>query len=522
MPSDGARRAGRRARGGSLASSANSTQHSATGAIATANVRVPADLLGDARRGQRGDDRARVAGAGDAEHQALLLGRVPAAGQRERHREAAAGDRRAARRCRAPARRWCRRAQPTRAGSACSPRPSSPARFSPMRSTVEPRSRRNAEPPSAGTATMRPFCAGVRCRSLGDERAERAEQHPHHERHVEVGRARRRGSAREPVRRRSRIVMGASSTSTRAQPGCRDVTRVATGPRVGRGAMCASLRSPSPARNAPETRCELAWRGCRCSRSRATPSGSPPTGAPPNRRELLRRRGARVIDGPTIATAYLGSDERLRGATTASIARSADGAGGDHRHRDPGLDRGGAELGSRPRPARRAGRRPGASPGARRRRPRSQALGLEVYGDRARRADDRRAGAPRRARDPESTSRCSASATTPATPSRCCSGSTCGVTTVPVYRWQQPDDIASRAGAGARGARRPRARGHVHVGARGAQPVHHRRRRGRGRRAADRDEHQDARRVRRPRVRRGRRARSASPIRSRPTSAGSV
>ena len=35
--------------------------------------------------------------------------------------------------------------------------------------------------------------------------------------------------------------------------------------------------------------------------------------------ELLRRRGARVIDGPTIATAYLGSDERLRSATTALV-----------------------------------------------------------------------------------------------------------------------------------------------------------------------------------------------------------
>jgi uroporphyrinogen-III synthase len=32
--------------------------------------------------------------------------------------------------------------------------------------------------------------------------------------------------------------------------------------------------------------------------------------------ELLRRRGARVVSGPTIATAYLASDERLRRATT--------------------------------------------------------------------------------------------------------------------------------------------------------------------------------------------------------------
>jgi uroporphyrinogen-III synthase len=35
--------------------------------------------------------------------------------------------------------------------------------------------------------------------------------------------------------------------------------------------------------------------------------------------ELLRRRGARVLDGPTIATAYLASDERLRAATTALV-----------------------------------------------------------------------------------------------------------------------------------------------------------------------------------------------------------
>ncbi len=35
--------------------------------------------------------------------------------------------------------------------------------------------------------------------------------------------------------------------------------------------------------------------------------------------ELLRRRGARVLDCPTIATAYLGSDERLRRATTTLV-----------------------------------------------------------------------------------------------------------------------------------------------------------------------------------------------------------
>jgi uroporphyrinogen-III synthase len=40
--------------------------------------------------------------------------------------------------------------------------------------------------------------------------------------------------------------------------------------------------------------------------------------------ELLRRRGARVVDGPTIATAYLGSDERLHRATEQLIAAPPD------------------------------------------------------------------------------------------------------------------------------------------------------------------------------------------------------
>ena len=40
--------------------------------------------------------------------------------------------------------------------------------------------------------------------------------------------------------------------------------------------------------------------------------------------ELLRRRGARVLDAPTIATAYLGSDARLRRSTEQVIAAPPD------------------------------------------------------------------------------------------------------------------------------------------------------------------------------------------------------
>ncbi|MDP9387568.1 MAG: uroporphyrinogen-III synthase, partial [Actinomycetota bacterium] len=40
--------------------------------------------------------------------------------------------------------------------------------------------------------------------------------------------------------------------------------------------------------------------------------------------ELLRRRGARVVHAPTIATQYLGSDEALRAATAAVAARPPD------------------------------------------------------------------------------------------------------------------------------------------------------------------------------------------------------
>jgi hypothetical protein len=53
---------------------------------------LPAELLRQRRREQHGQHGAAVAGAGNAHGQALVLGRVPARTQRQRHAEAGAGD----------------------------------------------------------------------------------------------------------------------------------------------------------------------------------------------------------------------------------------------------------------------------------------------------------------------------------------------------------------------------------------------------------------------------------------------
>ena len=153
-------------------------------------------------------------------------------------------------------------------------------------------------------------------------------------------------------------------------------------------AVCAVGSLRRRARNAVETR-----RGSR---------GVGATGAARGLHRRGHRRPARPRTGraaapsrctgarrPTIATAYLGSDERLRGATEQVVERRRR-AGDHHRHRDPGLDRGGAELGPRPRAARRARRRPGAGPRTEGGRGRAGARARGV-GHRARRADDRRA-----------------------------------------------------------------------------------------------------------------------------------
>ena len=53
---------------------------------------MPAEGDGERRREQRGQHRAGIAGAGDAERQALMLRRIPARGQRQGDGEGGAGD----------------------------------------------------------------------------------------------------------------------------------------------------------------------------------------------------------------------------------------------------------------------------------------------------------------------------------------------------------------------------------------------------------------------------------------------
>jgi uroporphyrinogen-III synthase len=154
--------------------------------------------------------------------------------------------------------------------------------------------------------------------------------------------------------------------------------------------------------------------------------------------ELLRRRGARVLDGPTIATAYLASDERLRGATTGLVAEpptvlvvttgigirawieAAQSWGLDHALLD-------ALSGARV-----VARGPKAAAA-------SQALGLDVY---ATAHDERMTGVRELLDDLEPGAhvaiQCFGDDTREADSLLERPG--VRVTTVPVYRWQQPDD----------------------------------------------------------------------------------
>jgi uroporphyrinogen-III synthase len=156
--------------------------------------------------------------------------------------------------------------------------------------------------------------------------------------------------------------------------------------------------------------------------------------------ELLRRRGARVIDGPTIATAYLGSDERLRTATEQVIAsppdvlvittgigirawiEAAQSWGLDHALLD-------ALAGARV-----LSRGPKAAAAA-------QALGLEVWAT----APDERMTGVRELLAPEVTSesrvavQCFGDDTDDVAQSL--AGVDATVTLIPVYRWQLPDDL---------------------------------------------------------------------------------
>ena len=191
--------------------------------------------------------------------------------------------------------------------------------------------------------------------------------------------------------------------------------------------------------------------------------------------ELLRRRGARVLDAPTIATAYLGSDERL----AQRLDRAGDRDAADvlvittgigirawiEAAQSWGLD---LALLDALAGARVIARGPKAAAAA-------QALGLEVW---ATAPDERMTGrAAMLAGEARRTTHVAVQ----------CFGDD---TSESPSRWPRVDarrhhgarvPLAAarrhpaRGGAGARGARRSRARGHVHVGARGAQPVRHRR-----------------------------------------------
>ncbi len=75
-----------------------------------------------------------------------------------------------------------------------------PVVFGPMRSPSSPLTIRSTAPASVGTATISPFCAGSSPSSVGDDRRERSEHDPDHERDVEIEKSseQRRRVARLP------------------------------------------------------------------------------------------------------------------------------------------------------------------------------------------------------------------------------------------------------------------------------------------------------------------------------------
>ena len=75
----------------SLAHRKKTRPASAIGSIAKPDRGLPAVGRGQARHEERRQHGAGVAGAGDAHHQALVLRRIPARGERQRHGEAGAG-----------------------------------------------------------------------------------------------------------------------------------------------------------------------------------------------------------------------------------------------------------------------------------------------------------------------------------------------------------------------------------------------------------------------------------------------
>ena len=126
---------------------------------------VPAKCVGQQRREQRGESRAAVACAGDAHRQALILRRIPAAGQRQRGGETGPGHAEHHSRPAALSRSCQPIASPAPAES-----PSGTSRDTGLagadRSVITPSTRRRTAPPNSGTASISPLrVAQPKCES---------------------------------------------------------------------------------------------------------------------------------------------------------------------------------------------------------------------------------------------------------------------------------------------------------------------------------------------------------------------
>ncbi len=139
---------------------------------------LPAERDGQGRGEQRGQHGAGIAGAGDAQRRALVLGRIPGeASGRATAKEAPA------RPSTQPSSRIAAKLSMPIIQADSSPAMTTiwapmPTRLALKRSTSRPSTTRRAAPASTGVATIRPLWAAIEMQVLGDGDAERARAAP--------------------------------------------------------------------------------------------------------------------------------------------------------------------------------------------------------------------------------------------------------------------------------------------------------------------------------------------------------
>jgi hypothetical protein len=164
--------------------------------------RMPAEPLGDARGEQRREQRTGVPGAGNAHRQALILGWIPAARQRQRHGETGAGDAEEEAE-RVEVRHRLRKAPGQEKRHQGEDEAGQARRPSADPVAEHPHDRPEQRSAEQGDCGEQPLLGGAEAEVLAQERRQRPEHDPDHEADIEVEQRRdegRRVSGRQEAR----------------------------------------------------------------------------------------------------------------------------------------------------------------------------------------------------------------------------------------------------------------------------------------------------------------------------------